>query len=217
MIIGRRNNLGEVIPYKSFDGFIKNGEHVYFTKFAVYADGIINCWGEVDIEGFKQKIKEGWVCLSPKEGDEIHFDGFYVVAKEICVFCNDTEERILNTINSIIDELNGIDWNERCVNAFNDWYKNKTEDNRKILEDCYLKVPEQDRRYLLGDMDNKDIPIRVAIYGNKEIKGHVHFAVSRMLVETEDLDKLGLNEEQKELIRLQAKVFDNPEILEDNW
>lgn len=217
MTIVRTNKLGEIIPSKSFKGFIRNGGSVFFTDFNVYADGIIDCWGDVDIKGFKQKIKEGWICLNPKEDDEVRVGDvgdteFDVVIKSIHVFGNNTEEKILNTINSIIDELNGVDWGGRCVDAFRDWCENKTEHNRKILEGCYLKVPEQKRKFLLGDMDNKDIPIRIAIYGNNEIRNHTHFAVANGLVKSGDVDKLELDCDIKNSIKTKSKIYDDPHL-----
>jgi hypothetical protein len=49
---------------------------------------------------------------------------------------------------------------------------------RAQLRTAYEAVPEQQRRYV-GDMDTKDIPVRMVIYGDDEIEGWSHRIVAR--------------------------------------
>ena len=49
---------------------------------------------------------------------------------------------------------------------------------RDELKLAYEKVPEHLRTYVLGDMDVKDIPIRMIIYGDEEIKNWSHYLIS---------------------------------------
>jgi hypothetical protein len=47
-----------------------------------------------------------------------------------------------------------------------------------VLRRSYEAVPEHLRMYC-GDMDTKDIPIRMILYGKDEIKNWSHYAVSK--------------------------------------
>jgi hypothetical protein len=40
--------------------FIHNG-HLFLTDLGVFADGLVDCWGMVDMEGLQVKLREGWV------------------------------------------------------------------------------------------------------------------------------------------------------------
>jgi hypothetical protein len=51
---------GEEIPGMYTQAFIRNGWY-FVSEIRVYQDGMIDCWELVDFEGFKQKIKQGWV------------------------------------------------------------------------------------------------------------------------------------------------------------
>jgi len=48
--------------------FIKNGNTNYLTDLKVYADGMIDCWGLVDLATFRQKVAAGWVATSYAQG-----------------------------------------------------------------------------------------------------------------------------------------------------
>jgi hypothetical protein len=56
--------------------------------------------------------------------------------------------------------------------------KNQTKDTLSVLRRSYEAVPEHLRMYC-GDMDTKDIPIRMILYGKDEIKNWSHYAVSK--------------------------------------
>lgn len=56
------------IPGLFLQAFIKNGDHYFVTEIKVYKDGMIDCWGMVDFDGFKEKVKQGWVKTNLPEG-----------------------------------------------------------------------------------------------------------------------------------------------------
>jgi hypothetical protein len=182
-MIRKNPQTNEILKQKGIKGFIHNGDHIFATRFIIYEDGMIDCWQLVDIEGFKQYIKDGWICLVPPIGSRLCCDNYDCTVSDIMVFENDTEEKILHTIQATIAELNGANFGKDCLYAFENYNQNKTEENRKKLEVAYLKVPEQERRFLLGSMDDKDTPIRVAIWGEKEWEGNPRFAVAKILKE----------------------------------
>jgi hypothetical protein len=47
--------------------FIRNGDH-HLIGLDVYADGVVDCWGCVDLPLFRRKVAEGWVATRPPAG-----------------------------------------------------------------------------------------------------------------------------------------------------
>lgn len=66
----------------------------------------------------------------------------------------------------------------RTVAAFKGFQENPTTEALEELRTAYESVPEHMRRYC-GNMDSKDIPIRVALYGEKEIENWSHYALAK--------------------------------------
>ena len=62
--------------------------------------------------------------------------------------------------------------------------------NRAKLKEAYESVPEHHRMYV-GDMDTKDIAVRMVIYGEDEIESWSHRAVARSLGD-EDLPTINV-------------------------
>src|SRR5208283_6058290 len=50
--------------------FIRNGGTYFLTDLRVYADGMIDCWGLVDLATFRQKVASGWVSTTLPQGAE---------------------------------------------------------------------------------------------------------------------------------------------------
>jgi hypothetical protein len=50
--------------------FIKNWQTYFLADLKVYADGLIDCWGLVNIEGFCEKVRQGWVATTIAEHGE---------------------------------------------------------------------------------------------------------------------------------------------------
>jgi hypothetical protein len=53
-----------------FVAFIHNWNY-HLTHINVHEDGMIDCWGLVDFEEFKEKVRSGWVVTQPPEAAEI--------------------------------------------------------------------------------------------------------------------------------------------------
>src|SRR5436309_5447122 len=58
---------GEVVPGVYFPAFIHNGDH-YLASIVAYKDGMVDCWGLVTFEEFRQKVRDGWVVTSVPDG-----------------------------------------------------------------------------------------------------------------------------------------------------
>jgi predicted NAD-dependent protein-ADP-ribosyltransferase YbiA (DUF1768 family) len=71
-------------------------------------------------------------------------------------------EELLGEVADQIDQLNGRpDSTGRCLRILDGYLETRTETDRQQLRAAYLAVPEHLRRFVLGDMDAKDGPLRV--------------------------------------------------------
>ncbi|UWQ00724.1 hypothetical protein K3X44_09290 [Aliiroseovarius crassostreae] len=66
----------------------------------------------------------------------------------------------------------------RAVAVFKAFQENPTTEMLEELRTAYETVPRHMRRYC-GNMDSKDIPIRIALYGEQEIENWSHYALAK--------------------------------------
>jgi hypothetical protein len=67
---------------------------------------------------------------------------------------------------------------QECMRAFQDYLARQSVENLNALRKNYEAVPEHLRMYC-GDMDVKDIPIRMILYGKSEIENWSHYQVAK--------------------------------------
>src|SRR5262245_21231187 len=63
-----RNRTYRVVDGERIEGtwrhvFIRNGDY-FLTDLLVYADGAIWCWEWVDLDGLREKLRDGWVATT---------------------------------------------------------------------------------------------------------------------------------------------------------
>lgn len=143
--------------------FIHNMQF-YLTHISIFADGMIDCWGLVDFETFKEKVRSGWIATQIPEDAEVSVSFLSKFrAKETRCFV-EPEDFILEVADEI-ERLNGQPTtSSRCVEAWQTYQKDPSHQNKEALRFAYEAVPKHNRRYLLGDMDAKDFPIRGVLY-----------------------------------------------------
>ena len=91
------------------------------------------------------------------------------------------EEEFVKEVVDIIESLNGRpSASELCKEALKKFQEEMTEEARQELRQAYEAVPAHNRKYL-GDMDVKDIPIRMIIYGEDEIENWTHRQLAEKL------------------------------------
>ena len=71
---------------------------------------------------------------------------------------------------------------QECMKAYQHYLAQPTVNSRQNLREKYEAVPEHLRMYC-GDMDVKDIPIRMILYGKGEIEHWSHYQVAKGLGE----------------------------------
>jgi ribA/ribD-fused uncharacterized protein len=143
--------------------FIKNGGSYHLTDLKVYADGMIDCWGLVDLATFRQKVASGWVATAYPQG--AHANVFQLASwhfdqPESWV----TQEQLIAEVADEIEHLAGRPTSEdRCRTALQRYLDEPSDERLTALRAAYVAVPEHLRRFLLGDMDSKDYPLRALI------------------------------------------------------
>lgn len=177
--ISRRDGDTEIVG-TYLTAFIHNGEY-FLSEIKIYADAKVDCWGLVDLETFKQKVRSGWVVTQLPEGAHVNISSVAsFVAREVHSFID--PEEFIKEVADEIEQLNGRPNSaDICREAYKNFQQQQTEEAREELKVAYEAIPEHLRRYVLGDMDVKDFPIRMIIYGEDEIEKWSHRIASRQL------------------------------------
>lgn len=142
--------------------FIKNGTY-FLSDLKVYADGMIDCWGLVDLATFRKKVASGWVATSFPQGaraSAFHLLNWKFDEPEVWL----TPEQLIAEVADEIERLAGRPTtNDKCLVALDSYLDEPTDEHLTALRNAYYAVPEHLRIYLLGDQDAKDFPLRTLI------------------------------------------------------
>jgi predicted NAD-dependent protein-ADP-ribosyltransferase YbiA (DUF1768 family) len=152
---------GEQIVGTTRPIFIRNGDTYFLTNLRVFADGAIDCWDWVDLDGLREKLRTGWVATSLEPGARAsahHLASWCFSEPHMWI----TAEQLLGEVADDIDTLNGRpDSTGRCHLALDRYLESRSEEDRIALRNAYQAIPRHMRVYVLGDMDRKDWPLRV--------------------------------------------------------
>lgn len=132
----------------------------------IYASGKVECGSEqYDLNGIRLLIDKGLLRTSVDEGERILIPELISIeASNVIPIVQ--EEEFLKEIADIVRELNGEPTtSDICRSTYKDYMRSPSEENRLRLQEAYENVPRHLDCWLLG-FDEKDIPIRKAIYGN---------------------------------------------------
>jgi predicted NAD-dependent protein-ADP-ribosyltransferase YbiA (DUF1768 family) len=160
---------GERIDGTRRSVFVHNGDF-HVADLLVYADGVIDCWGEMTFAELREHLRTGWVTLRPEPGATGRTDSarWQFTEPQSWVTADDFAAEIADEIERLAGRPTTTD---RCRAALDRYARDPTEDNRLALRAAYLEVPAHLRQYLAFDMDRKDWAIRVLI---TEIGAPVH-------------------------------------------
>jgi hypothetical protein len=171
---------------KSLKHFKKIDEQFQLVSIAIFKDDTVAIDGlpessRMTFQDFEGELANPDLFNIPKFGDRIkieHLGEFTVGPK--------SELTALADINGAVrlerNRLMGMpDAAALCAQAFKDYCANPAPETRDRLRQHYEAIPSHLRSAVLGDMDVKDIPIRMAIYGEAEIEGWSHYQVAKHL------------------------------------
>jgi hypothetical protein len=156
MLTGKiyRYKKGKRIPGIGFPAIVNNF-HFYLTTIVVYADGLIDCWGLMDFDEFKRKLKSGWITINLPPNSELHIYNLGVV--------NSTEFRqqksnndFVKEIEDCILELNGKESRrQKCIRLFKTYLLTNSKKFLKELKTVFNDLPF-DKRVIFDYAEEKD-------------------------------------------------------------
>jgi len=174
-----RDSGGRRIPGVSLRIYIHNGDKHYLADLKVFQDGMVDCWGLIPFDALREKVDSGWVVTTLPEGARVSIYplGDFSVSD---VFNLTTEEDLLLEVADHIEALNGRPTSEhRCLTVLRAYKDAPTEEHKSRLREAYEAIPSHKRQFVLGDMDLKDLPIRMIVYGPGELENWSHRMVAR--------------------------------------
>jgi hypothetical protein len=155
---------GKIVKGIGLPAFIHNMQY-HLVTIKVYEDGLIDCWENVDFEGFVEKVRSGWIVTKVPKGERIsRFHSFVGNSDGIETYIEELE--FVKEVRDVLDQLQGQKTSsDRCKEAFRKYLDKQNDVNLQNLKNEYSSIPEHLKRYVLGDMDSKDGPIRYVLDG----------------------------------------------------
>ena len=143
--------------------FIHNFDY-HLTPISIFGDGMVDCWGLVTFEEFKQKVRSGWVVTQPPPDARVSVSLLGSFTATDASYWVDPEE----FIREVADEIEGLNGRatsgDRCRAAWEAYEASPTAGAKDALRAAYEEVPEHRRMFVLRDQDRKDHPIRRVLY-----------------------------------------------------
>lgn len=175
------------VPGEQISVLVHDGDY-HLASLRVFADGVVELGRlarpeMLDVAALSSMVESGRLVGSVPEGARVHVHGLgsFVVQAEL--FSTHPREQ-LGEVSDLIDKLHARpDSIARCRTAYAAYMADPTVAHREALRVAYEAVPEHNRMYI-GDMDTKDVGVRMIVYGDQEIEGWSHRAVARASGET---------------------------------
>lgn len=176
------NVLSRSVDGSSLSVFLRCGSDIFLADLRVFADdtvelGRLPAVETLPLPQLEQLATNGRLMTAPPTGSRIHIHGlgtFTLGAKRYATELQDLLLEVQDEATKLRGEPDSV---ERCRSAYEDYCQGPTEAGIERLREAYEAVPAHNRRYV-GDMDTKDVPIRMVIYGDQEIERWSHRVVA---------------------------------------
>ncbi len=136
----------------------------HLISIKVYADGLIDCLGLVDVTTFKERVRSG--LITTQLSDNTDLSVFLLNTHRLIAFSDNLvqPEDLILQVEDILDNLNNRpDSLKRCRDRFREYQRNPSLDAQEELREVYFAVPAPMRRFILGDIEAEDDPIIKAL------------------------------------------------------
>ena len=148
-----REEDGKFIKGIGLPAFIHNVSY-YQTIIEIYEDGIIDCWGYINIKTFEEKLNEGWVTTEVPKGANINKHHLFS-ARNVDITTKVENKEFLKEVKDALARLQGEKGcQEDCWTAFMEYIIEPNDEKLDHLKECFEAVPKHLRRYL-HDMDDE--------------------------------------------------------------
>ncbi len=145
---------GNAVPGVYFPAFIRNGDY-YLTDIVAYQDGMVDCWGLVTFEGFREKVREGWVVTSIPEGARVSIVNVCSFTA-INVSVAGPEEELIKDVAAAIGEMNGRPTpQQRLIEAIKGLREQETPELQDRFRQAFADLPSYRRKYTFGSRMEK--------------------------------------------------------------
>src|ERR1700722_9542680 len=112
----------------------------YLQPMYAYQDGVIDCRGLVDFEGFTKKVRSGWVLTRPPSGALVEISD-NVSLKATDVNCWLDPEDLIREVADQIELLNDRPIaSDRCRVAWAAYERKPSDENKKSLQSAYEAI-----------------------------------------------------------------------------
>jgi hypothetical protein len=172
---------------ESMSVFVRRGAEVFLANLRVFADKTVEIGRLPDtplimnVDDLGPAIREGILLAELAPGTRVHIHGLgqFVAAEESYhIAIDEIAKDIADHVEALNDRPTSGD---RCKAAYDAFVADPSVATRDALREAYESTPEHTRQYVLRDMDLKDHPIRMIIYGEHEIEHWSHRIVARSL------------------------------------
>lgn len=181
-VVDPESAFSKRVPGDRISVLVHDGEY-HLASLRVFADGVVELGRlaspeTLDVPALRGMVEAGRIVGSVPEGARVHIYGLGSFVVQVEDYGTDPCEQ-LREVSDLLDKLNGRpDSIARCRAAYEAYLTDPTVAHREALRAAYEAVPEHNSMYV-GDMDTKDIGVRMVLYGDEEIEGWSHRVVAR--------------------------------------
>jgi len=168
----------------NFNAFLKESDSSYYLcNISIFADEsiLIDRIPEpinTNLQGLNSMVQKLDLTTEVEVGDKIMIYGLGAFEVE-SYFTYVNIDSLMNELSDAVLELNGKPTSSKtCKKLYEKYLLHPTSKLKTQLKIAYEKVPDHLRSYVSGDMDLRDIPIRMIIYGKEEIKNWSHYILA---------------------------------------
>ncbi|VVJ24577.1 Uncharacterised protein [Amycolatopsis camponoti] len=154
---------GDVVQGRQRLIFVREHDRCVLTTLAVYADGVVAWpWETTDFDGLRTAFADGTLTLTPPEDVRVIVNGTAAGTARLESWL--TPELLIADLADEVDRLNDRpDSSGRCRDALVAYAAEPSPATLEIVRERYHAVPEHRRIYVLGDMDQNDVPVRILL------------------------------------------------------
>ncbi|MET6996857.1 DUF7638 domain-containing protein [Chitinophaga defluvii] len=173
------------IDGKSVDLFYKIDNEYYLVKAIIFPDLTIDLCRlaknvEITLQEFEELIAKEIIVTTILPNSKVNINGFGSFTVQEAQYTVEVKDKLLeikDTIRELKGEPSSVDI---CREAYEQYINHPTLKNKEQLKISYENVPDHHKMYV-GDMDTKDIEVRMIIYGEQEIENWSHYQVAKSM------------------------------------
>lgn len=168
---------------KRFTIFFRDeDEKLYLTDISIFKNGHVEIAQlpskrEFQFSDLKKLIDSSRLISNVPVGERVTIHGlgsFNIISGQGIDIKNKYDE-LVDFYNSLQGEEKRLD---KCRRIFDEYLRNPTKKLREDLKTAYEEVPDH-QKIFVGDMDTKDIQVRMIIYGEQEIEHWSNYIISK--------------------------------------